>query len=88
MAERDALPLPLDIRARIAELELELSEGEFWISRLNGGSEMRVRQSQTKHMQPDGLKLARAFPLRVYIRCIVFVRALMDGKSRTVHERP
>lgn len=29
MAERDALPLPLDIRARIAELELELSEGEF-----------------------------------------------------------
>lgn len=29
MAERDALPLPLDIRARIAELELELSEGEW-----------------------------------------------------------
>ncbi|MCI4390701.1 hypothetical protein PGIGA_G00125760 [Pangasianodon gigas] len=29
MAERDAVPLPLDIRARIAELELELSEGEW-----------------------------------------------------------
>ncbi|KAA0704650.1 Disco-interacting protein 2 -like protein C [Triplophysa tibetana] len=27
MADRDALPLPLEVRARLAELELELSEG-------------------------------------------------------------
>ncbi|KAL4631086.1 hypothetical protein GN956_G15297 [Arapaima gigas] len=26
MAERDTLPLPLEVRARLAELELELSE--------------------------------------------------------------
>ncbi|KAL1248518.1 hypothetical protein QQF64_021836 [Cirrhinus molitorella] len=26
MADRDALPLPLEVRARLAELELELSE--------------------------------------------------------------
>lgn len=28
MADRDALPLPLEVRARLAELELELSEGK------------------------------------------------------------
>ncbi|XP_056594719.1 disco-interacting protein 2 homolog C isoform X8 [Triplophysa dalaica] len=29
MADRDALPLPLEVRARLAELELELSEGDI-----------------------------------------------------------
>ncbi|XP_071001477.1 disco-interacting protein 2 homolog C-like, partial [Oncorhynchus clarkii lewisi] len=29
MAEREASPLPLDVRARLAELELELSEGDI-----------------------------------------------------------
>uniref|UniRef100_A0A672RYD7 Disco interacting C n=1 Tax=Sinocyclocheilus grahami TaxID=75366 RepID=A0A672RYD7_SINGR len=29
MADRDALPLPLELRARLAELELELSEGDI-----------------------------------------------------------
>lgn len=28
MAEREASPLPLEVRARLAELELELSEGK------------------------------------------------------------
>ncbi|KTF87384.1 hypothetical protein cypCar_00014372, partial [Cyprinus carpio] len=29
MADRDSLPLPLEVRARLAELELELSEGDI-----------------------------------------------------------
>ncbi|XP_029551922.1 disco-interacting protein 2 homolog C-like [Salmo trutta] len=29
MAEREASPLPLEVRARLAELELELSEGDI-----------------------------------------------------------
>lgn len=29
MADRDLVPLPLEIRARLAELELELSEGTW-----------------------------------------------------------
>ncbi|KAJ8278139.1 hypothetical protein GJAV_G00084290 [Gymnothorax javanicus] len=29
MADRDTLPLPLEVRARLAELELELSEGDI-----------------------------------------------------------
>lgn len=28
MADRDAVPLPAEVRAKLAELELELSEGE------------------------------------------------------------
>lgn len=43
MAERDALPLPLDIRARIAELELELSEGEWRFSLLSRPTLRRLR---------------------------------------------
>lgn len=29
MADRDPVPLPAEVRAKLAELELELSEGEF-----------------------------------------------------------
>ena len=29
MADRETIPLPLEVRARLAELELELSEGKF-----------------------------------------------------------
>lgn len=29
MADRDPVPLPAEVRAKLAELELELSEGEY-----------------------------------------------------------
>ncbi len=33
MADREASPIPLEIRARLAELELELSEGKKLIKK-------------------------------------------------------
>lgn len=36
MADREASPIPLEIRARLAELELELSEGKKWIKKTRG----------------------------------------------------
>lgn len=32
MADRDTLPLPLEVRDRLAELELELSEGKQYLN--------------------------------------------------------
>lgn len=34
MADRDPVPLPAEVRAKLAELELELSEGEYFSGRL------------------------------------------------------
>lgn len=94
MAERDALPLPLDIRARIAELELELSEGECRFPRVSGPASRpwswdeceaqpaRARAALTR-LKCTGL----GSPRRVYTAAHCS-RALMSRTSRAAHGRP
>ncbi|XP_035381883.1 disco-interacting protein 2 homolog C isoform X9 [Electrophorus electricus] len=53
MADRDALPLPLEVRARLAELELELSEGDIT---QKGYEKKRAKLIGAYLPQPPGLE--------------------------------
>lgn len=59
MADREASPIPLEIRARLAELELELSEGK---DRRGGGISIRTGSPTESH--PDVCQAAAALCLR------------------------
>ncbi|XP_072546760.1 disco-interacting protein 2 homolog C isoform X10 [Salminus brasiliensis] len=61
MADRDALPLPLEVRARLAELELELSEGDIT---QKGYEKKRAKLLGAYLPQPPGLEASMAHERR------------------------
>ncbi|XP_028826097.1 disco-interacting protein 2 homolog C isoform X2 [Denticeps clupeoides] len=61
MADRDALPLPLEVRARLAELELELSEGDIT---QKGYEKKRAKLIGAYLPQPPGLEGSMAHERR------------------------
>ncbi|XP_051538048.1 disco-interacting protein 2 homolog C-like isoform X11 [Myxocyprinus asiaticus] len=61
MADRDALPLPLEVRARLAELELELSEGDIT---QKGYEKKRSKLLGAYLPQPSGLEACMAHERR------------------------
>ncbi|XP_066502940.1 disco-interacting protein 2 homolog C isoform X2 [Hoplias malabaricus] len=61
MADRDALPLPLEVRARLAELELELSEGDIT---QKGYEKKRAKLLGAYLPQPPGLESSMAHERR------------------------
>ncbi|XP_053468088.1 disco-interacting protein 2 homolog C isoform X2 [Ictalurus furcatus] len=61
MADRDALPLPLEVRARLAELELELSEGDIT---QKGYEKKRAKLISAYLPQPPGLDVSMAHERR------------------------
>ncbi|XP_034153914.1 disco-interacting protein 2 homolog C isoform X3 [Pangasianodon hypophthalmus] len=61
MADRDALPLPLEVRARLAELELELSEGDIT---QKGYEKKRAKLIGAYLPQPPGLDVSMAHERR------------------------
>lgn len=61
MADRDALPLPLEVRARLAELELELSEGDIT---QKGYEKKRAKLLGAYLPHPPGLEVSMAHERR------------------------